>query len=122
VLYDGVEIPAWRDGLFRCPWKCNEGSLYSQPKWKTEKGFKKHLDECSFNPNLLQSWKPEPEAAREKFGTCPDCGGLVWRYASIWQMMNRWVCWNCKDEYAEAGEGYLDCAGLELPKVMLEGF
>jgi hypothetical protein len=119
MFYDGVEYKPGRDGKFRCEWGCHNPQ-YHRPSWRTEKGFLKHLEGCPCNPKIGADYRGEPEAAR--FGTCGDCGGLVWKYTAIWQMVERWVCFECRQEYQEAGEGFLDCAGLQLPKVMLEGF
>ena len=67
-------------------------------------------------------WVPPPKPPRERFGTCRDCGVLVWKMQGIWQMLDGWVCLSCADEYSEAGNGFMDAAGFELPAVMLEGF
>ena len=66
-----------------------------------------------------KEWVRPPEPPRVKFGTCEDCGGLVWKMETMWQMIDRWVCWSCREDYEE---GFADCAGLQLPKVLLEGF
>ena len=37
-------------GVYRCPFKCGD-KRYPAPKWKTERGFRKHMTECWMRPS-----------------------------------------------------------------------
>lgn len=61
IEFDGVKVKPSKNGVYRCPFKC--GSLsYSQPTWKTEKGFRKHMTTCSKRPSFAAD-KQTKEAA-----------------------------------------------------------
>jgi predicted RNA-binding Zn-ribbon protein involved in translation (DUF1610 family) len=120
MIYNGTEYEPWKDGKFRCPWKCGNPD-YPQAKWATEKGFLKHLEGCPENPAIGANYIAELESAPEVFAKCPDCGREIMKITSIWQMEGRFVCYECREPYQEAGIGYLDSAGLVLPKFLLEG-
>ena len=109
-----------RDGFFRCPNRCGNPD-YPQPKWKTEEGFAGHMAKCKAKPEPELVWVPEPKAAREKFGECPDCGSILWKMSSCWWMHGRIVCVACYRPYFEAGIGHHDACGLTLPGLTLEG-
>ena len=38
-------------GVYRCPWDCGTPG-YPAPKWKTEAGFRKHLESCRERPTV----------------------------------------------------------------------
>lgn len=120
MLCDGTDYPAGRDGKFRCPWKCHNPQ-FPAPSWKTEKGYAKHLAECSCNPKIGEDYVAAIAAAPEEFAECPDCGAIIMKMTSIWQMPERFVCFDCRGPYLEAGIGFQDCAGLILPGMTLEG-
>ena len=46
LFIDGFEIKPSRDGKYFCPHKCGH-PVYGQRSWKTEKGIRKHMAECS---------------------------------------------------------------------------
>lgn len=48
-------------GVYSCPYRCHSGS-YAPPKWKTEKGFRKHMGECRCSPSAWQRQQAEQEA------------------------------------------------------------
>lgn len=108
-----------RDGFYRCPNKCGNPD-YPQPKWKTQKGFDKHMAECSPEPPV-PTWVPLPRGERRKWGECEDCGCILWELASVWWMRDRIVCLECRQPYQEAGIGHHDAAGLVLPGLAMEG-
>ena len=120
VVFEGMTYSPWRDGSFRCPWKCSDPN-YPQRKWASEKGFLKHLQECKGKPEPELIWEKPPEREREVFGECPDCGATIWKMQSCWWMLDKIVCIDCHELYLEAGMGHHDCAGLNLPAVLLEG-
>lgn len=119
VTYDGVEYAPGRDGKYRCEWNCHN-PMYGRSSWKTEKGFLKHFEGCSCNPAIGKNYVAEQAAAPEVFGECPDCGCKIMKMHAIWQLFERFVCYDCREVYQEFGQGYLDCAGLQLPKFLLE--
>ena len=45
IYFEDKKIKPGRDGTYRCPFRCSR-SDYPAPKWKTMKGFLKHLNEC----------------------------------------------------------------------------
>lgn len=108
-----------RDGFYRCPNKCSNPD-YPQRKWKTEKGFNTHMETCRPEPPVLV-WVPEAKGGPRKWSECPDCGATIWEMTSIWWMHDRVVCVGCFLPYYEAGIGHMDCAGLTLPGMALEG-
>ena len=120
MLFDGVEYKPWKDEKYRCPWRCHNPD-FPAPKWSTEKGFQKHLEGCSCNPAIGRDYVAEQGAVPEVFAECEDCGRPIMKFTSIWQLIGRFVCFNCREVYQECGQGYLDCCGLQLPKYLLEG-
>lgn len=117
MVLDGVDYPPGRDGKFRCPWLCHDPE-WPAPKWSTEKGYQKHLEKCLQNPKKAYV---SPKEERRIFGECRDCGIPIMTMSSMWKLANAVVCMGCCQAYYEAGMGYHDCAGLELPGLMLEG-
>lgn len=53
VNFEGLEIKAWKDGKYRCPFGCHR-SDYPRPKWGTLKGFLKHLKSCPKTPSAVE--------------------------------------------------------------------
>ena len=50
-----------KNGYFKCPYKCGQ-SGYPQPKWKTENGFRGHMEKCSKKPSAVLKRKENKEA------------------------------------------------------------
>lgn len=107
IEHNGITYERDSRGKYRCPARCGHPD-YPQPSWVSDKGFLKHLAACKGD----RTWTPEPVAAREKFADCPDCGKTIWKMESCWRFLDRMVCLECWTSYPE---GYMDCAGLELP-------
>jgi hypothetical protein len=42
-----------KNGKNRCPFKCHTGS-YLAPAWRTEKGFRQHMERCPASPSAQQ--------------------------------------------------------------------
>lgn len=42
-----------KNGGYRCPYKCHSAG-YPAPKWKTEKGFIRHMETCKARPSLVK--------------------------------------------------------------------
>lgn len=68
-----------------------------------------------------KQWVPPPEPEPVKFMDCPDCGAVIYRCDSVWQMATRAVCFDCREEYQSRGLGFHGPAGLEMPGIVLEG-
>lgn len=66
-------------------------------------------------------WEPPPKLAPVYWGTCAPCGRTIYKGDPVWTVGEfiLTVCYNC---YDDLGEGcHLDCAGLMLPGIALEG-
>ena len=60
IYFEDKKIKPHKDGKYRCPFHCGaEG--YPKPKWKTMKGFLKHLNEC---PKSGAAQKRQEEARK----------------------------------------------------------
>jgi hypothetical protein len=57
IYFEDKKIKPHKDGKYRCPFHCGR-SGYPAPKWKTMKGFLKHLNEC---PNSGAGRKKQEE-------------------------------------------------------------
>ena len=65
IEFEGVEVKPTRVG-YKCPFKCGR-SDYPQPKWKTEQGFRKHMNECSKRPSLVKRIEENKSVEKEAF-------------------------------------------------------
>jgi hypothetical protein len=52
IDFEGVMVDPKR-GCYVCPFRCGRQD-YPTPKWKTEKGFRKHMGECPQRPSRVQ--------------------------------------------------------------------
>jgi len=50
IEFEGKIVKPIRNGFYKCPFNCHSGS-YGAPKWKTEKGFRGHMDNCIGKPS-----------------------------------------------------------------------
>lgn len=101
----------WK-GFFRCPWKCGNTD-FPQPKWKTEAGFKKHLEGCAMRPQEPPPPPPPPELV--PWGRCSGCHCMVFEGETILKRGKNFLCTNCMYATNEkVKDEYLDCAGLVL--------
>jgi hypothetical protein len=53
IEFDGKIVKPDKRGFYRCPFRCGSPN-YPQPKWKTEKGFRKHMSKCPNSPSQLK--------------------------------------------------------------------
>ena len=67
IDFEGVSVKPSR-GVYRCPFGCGD-PRYPVPKWKTEKGFRAHMEQCWRRPSRIQPRKPPASA--------PQGSGLV---------------------------------------------
>lgn len=65
IIFDGVKITQTKAGFWKCPFGCHVDKRYPTPKWKTEKGFIKHLEKCSKTPSAIEKQKNEKQKKLE---------------------------------------------------------
>jgi hypothetical protein len=53
LIIDGIEIKPNKKGYYNCPFGCGHQN-YGPLKWKTQKGARKHIENCLRNPKILQ--------------------------------------------------------------------
>lgn len=53
-----------KNGVYRCPFKCGD-KRFSQPKWKTEKGFLSHMATCNMRPSAVARREKEAKEKKE---------------------------------------------------------
>ena len=52
IDFDGKLVTP-KNGKYKCPFRCHP-SGYPAPTWKTEKGFRRHMESCSCSPSATQ--------------------------------------------------------------------
>ncbi|KWA84123.1 hypothetical protein WL29_22425 [Burkholderia ubonensis] len=52
IDFDGKRVTP-TNGKYKCPFRCHS-SGYPAPTWKTEKGFRKHMESCPSSPSATQ--------------------------------------------------------------------
>ena len=60
-----------RGKLYYCPYGCGD-SRFPSPKWKTEKGAQKHVDNCGMRPEKVEERKAKESAKIEKLRKAAD--------------------------------------------------
>lgn len=55
IEFDGMVVKP-KNGVYKCPYKCG-GNRYPQPTWKSEKGFRKHMEHCSLCTSVIKAKK-----------------------------------------------------------------
>ena len=68
IEFEGKKVDPGKRGVYRCPFKCGRPD-YAQPTWKTEKGFRKHMETCSKRPSALSRQKENEEIEKSHFET-----------------------------------------------------
>ncbi len=53
IEFEGQKIKPSKTGIYRCPFNCGRKD-YPAPKWKTESGFLKHLNQCYMRPSAVE--------------------------------------------------------------------
>ena len=64
IEVDGVKIKPQNRGFYKRPF-CRSGKRFPAPTWKTEKGFRKHLDSCQGRPSVISAQRKRWEEAKE---------------------------------------------------------
>lgn len=49
LVFEGIEVKPVK-GVYKCPYNCHD-KRYPAKKWKTEKGFINHMDDCYMRPS-----------------------------------------------------------------------
>lgn len=52
--FEGVLVKPTKSGIYYCPFGCGVPG-YPKKKWKTEKGFRQHMEVCSGRPSLIEA-------------------------------------------------------------------
>lgn len=65
INFEGKDIKPNKGGFYTCPYKCGQ-SGYPQPKWKTEKGFRSHMEKCGKRPSVIRQKEKDAESKRIK--------------------------------------------------------
>ena len=53
IEFEGEKVKPNKQGYYKCPFKCGD-PRYPEKKWKTEKGFRKHMEKCPNRPSVLK--------------------------------------------------------------------
>jgi len=64
IEFQGVKIKKSGE-YWKCPFKCHKDKRFPAPKWKTLKGFEKHLNSCPNSPSNIKI-KEEKERLEEE--------------------------------------------------------
>lgn len=64
IEFEGKIIKA-KNGYYKCPFRCDSHSGYPAKKWKTEKGFRQHMEKCTGKPSYFNK-KVEENKIRTK--------------------------------------------------------
>jgi hypothetical protein len=78
IEFEGKTVKPTKGGVYHCPYNCSDPG-YPRKKWKTEKGFRKHMEKCPNSPSAAQRKldeqahrKAESDAkAQEAMKDCP---------------------------------------------------
>lgn len=54
IEFEGKIVRPNRNGVYYCPFNChnNGDGGFGAPKWKTEKGFRQHMEKCKGKPSF----------------------------------------------------------------------
>lgn len=66
IEFEGKIVKSKR-GIYKCPFKCSAHSSYPERTWKTEKGFRKHMNECPKRPSFEKDKQNKEAAERAAF-------------------------------------------------------
>ena len=60
IEFEGKIIKPSKTGIYKCPFGCGRKD-YPAPKWKTEKGFMRHLENCYMRPSAVEKRNNEKQ-------------------------------------------------------------
>jgi hypothetical protein len=66
IDFEGTIVKPNKSGVYKCPFHCGD-PRYSLPKWKTEKGFRQHMEKCPKRPFHVNSIKEKETVIKELF-------------------------------------------------------
>lgn len=55
-----------KSGHYKCPYKCGRPD-YPQPKWKTESGFRQHMEKCTGKPSYKKAQAERNDERKKQF-------------------------------------------------------
>jgi hypothetical protein len=61
IIFEGVTIKPTKIGVWKCPFGCHTDNRFPAPKWKTEKGFMRHLENCYMRPSAVEKRNNEKQ-------------------------------------------------------------
>ena len=65
IEFEGKTVKPNKNGEYKCPFNCGHTG-YPVRKWKTEKGFRRHMNNCSQRPSLLRKRKETNDSLKIK--------------------------------------------------------
>jgi len=65
IEFEGKIVNPSKRGYYRCPYNCYQAG-YPAPKWKTEKGFRQHMQKCTGKPSYKEKVKNRQNENVEK--------------------------------------------------------
>lgn len=66
IEFEGKIVKPMKNGYYKCPYKCGRAD-YPQPKWKTESGFRRHMETCTGKPSAVKARTEKAEDVRKKY-------------------------------------------------------
>lgn len=64
IEFEGKKVNP-KSGYYRCPFNCSRPD-YPSKKWKTEKGFREHMESCHKRPSVVKQKEENNDAAKER--------------------------------------------------------
>ena len=72
IEFEGEKVIP-QNGVYRCPYNCGD-PRYPRKKWKTERGFRRHMKNCPNKPSAVEARRIEKEKRqREKEDALSRC-------------------------------------------------
>lgn len=68
IEFEGKQVKPSKRGVYKCPFNCGR-SDYAQPSWKTEAGFRKHMQQCPSKPSEVKRRQENKEIEHSAFET-----------------------------------------------------
>lgn len=65
IDFEGTIVKPTKAGVYMCPFGCGD-KRFSAPKWKTEKGFRKHMESCGARPSTIRARQEREEVYNEE--------------------------------------------------------
>lgn len=82
IEFEGKTVKA-KSGYYKCPYHCSSGTGYPTPKWKTEKGFRQHMEKCTGKPSYVKKRYDDNNERNKKIENlkqqCIDSGKIPYK-------------------------------------------